>query len=79
MNYDKYDAISCKRWFYLLICNDLIDPGNQLLIITNTMKIIAILQPSNLNVFLHGYSLQYTFKVESDILLIKYYNQVLTI
>ena len=31
-----------------------IDQGNQLLIITNTMNILTILQPSNLNLFLHG-------------------------
>ena len=57
MNYGKYDTICCKRFFYLLICNELscIDPGYQLLIITNTMKRIKILQPSNFNVYLHGY------------------------
>ena len=55
MNYIKYNTISCKRCFYLLICNELfcIDQENQLLIITNTMNIITILQPSNFNVFLH--------------------------
>ena len=31
--------------------------GNQLLMITNTMNIITILQPLNSNVFLHGYFL----------------------
>ena len=35
-----------------------IDQQNQLLIITNTMNIIIILQPSNFNVFLHGHSFQ---------------------
>ena len=32
MNYDKYNAICCKRCFYLLICNGLscIDQGNWL-------------------------------------------------
>ena len=35
MNYGKYSTICCKRYFHLLICNELsfIDPGNQLLII----------------------------------------------
>ena len=57
MNYGKYDTINCKRSIYLLICNELlcIDPGNQLLIITNTMNKITILHPSNFNVLLHGY------------------------
>ena len=56
MNYDKYDTLCCKRCFYLLIRNELscIDQGDQLLIITNTMNIITIVQPSNFNVFLHG-------------------------
>ena len=60
MNYGKYDTICCKCYFYLLICNELsrIDQGNQLLIITNTMNIITILQLLNFNVFLHGYFLQ---------------------
>ena len=60
MNCDKYNTICCKRCFYLLNCNELscIDQGNKLLIITNTMNIITILQPSNFNVFLHGYFLQ---------------------
>ena len=37
----------------MLICSELsyIAPENQLLIITNTMNIITILQPSNFNVF----------------------------
>ena len=49
MNDGKYDTICCKHCFYLLICNELscIDRGNQLLIITNAMNIITILQPSN--------------------------------
>ena len=53
MNYSKYDIICCKRWFYLLICNELsfINLGDKLLIITNTMNLITILKPSNLNVF----------------------------
>ena len=57
MNYDKYDIFRCKRCFYLFICNELscIDQGNQLLITSNTMNIITNLQPSNFNVFLHGY------------------------
>ena len=44
--------------FILLICNELscIDQGNQLRIIINTMNINTILQPSNFNVFLHGYA-----------------------
>ena len=52
MNYGKYDTICCKRCFYLFICNGLfcIDQENQLLIMTNTMNIITILQPSNFNV-----------------------------
>ena len=55
MNYDKYDTICCK-YFYFFICNKLIciDHGNQLLMMTNTMN-ITILQPSNFNVFLHDY------------------------
>ena len=50
-----------KNCIYLLICNELfcIDQGYQLIIITNTMNIITI--TSNLNVFLHGYFLQYSF------------------
>ena len=46
MNYNKYNTICCKRCFYLLICNELscIDQENKLLMITNTMNIIAILQ-----------------------------------
>ena len=32
--------------------------GNQLQILTKTMNIITILQPSKFNVFLHGYFLQ---------------------
>ena len=57
MNYGKYDTICCKQCFYLLICNELscIDPGNQLLIITKTINIIKILQPSNSKVFLYDY------------------------
>ena len=49
MNYGKYDTICCKLCFYLLISNELsyIDPGNQLLIITITMDLITVLQPSN--------------------------------
>ena len=56
MIYGKYDTISCKHYFHLLKCSELscIDQENLLLIITNTMKIITILQPSNFNVFLHG-------------------------
>ena len=52
MNYGKYDTISFKRCFYLLICNELFctDQGNQLLIITNTINIITIMQPSHFNV-----------------------------
>ena len=40
ISYDKYDTNCCKRYFYLLIYNELycIDLGNQLLIITNTIK-----------------------------------------
>ena len=59
MNYNKCITISCKSCFYYLICNKLscFDPGNQLLIITNTMNIFRNLQPANLNVFLHGYFL----------------------
>ena len=51
---------ACKRCFYLFICNELfcIDQENQLLIITNTMNIIAILDSSIFNVFLYGYFLQ---------------------
>ena len=58
MNYGKKYTICCKRCFYLLICNELycIDPGDQLQIITNTMNMITILQPSNFNLFLHGCS-----------------------
>ena len=37
-------------------------PGNQLLIIINTIKVITILQPLNFNVFLHGYFLQRTLQ-----------------
>ena len=61
MNFSKYDTICCKNCIYLLICNELscIDQGYQLLVITNTMNIITI--TSNLNVFLHGYFLQYSF------------------
>ena len=53
MNNSQYTTICSKRCFYLLICNELsfIDQGNQLPILTNTMNIITILQPSNLNVF----------------------------
>ena len=60
MNYGKYDTISCKRCFNLFICNEFscIDPGNQLFIITNTINIVMFLQPSNFNVFLHGFFLQ---------------------
>ena len=49
MNYDKHDTICIS----LLICNELscIDQGSQLLITTNTMNIITILQPLNFNVF----------------------------
>ena len=63
MNYGKYDTICCKRCFYLVVCNELssIDPGNQLLIITNTMNINTILQSSNLNVFMHRYILHCEF------------------
>ena len=55
MNYGKYDNICCKRYFCLLIFNELscIDPGNQLLVKTNTINIITILEPSNFKVFLH--------------------------
>ena len=62
MNYGKYDNINCKCCFYLLICNELscIDQKNELLIITNTMNIITILQLSNFNLFLRGYFLQCT-------------------
>ena len=72
MNYGNYDAICCKRCFYLLICNELlcIDQGNQLLIITNTINIITFLQPSNLNVFLHGYFLQCKNKPEQKLIYI---------
>ena len=35
-----------------------IDQRDQLLIVTNTIKIITILQPSNFNLVLHGYFLQ---------------------
>ena len=61
MNYGMYNTICCKRYFHLLICNELScnDPENQLLIITNTMNIITIIQSSNFDVFLHGYFLQY--------------------
>ena len=56
MNYVKYDTICCKRCFYLLICNELscIDQGNQLLILTNTMNITTIVQPSNSMYFCMG-------------------------
>ena len=56
MNDDNYETICCKRSFYLLICNNFscIEQGNRLLVIKNTVKIITILQPSNLNVFLYG-------------------------
>ena len=62
MNYGKYDTIGCKPCFYLLICNELscIVQVNQLLITTNTMNMITILYPSNLNAFLHSYFLQFT-------------------
>ena len=69
MNYDKYNTICCKRCFYFLICNDLScnDQGNELLIITNTINIITILQLLNLNVFLQGYFLLCTTnKFSSD-------------
>ena len=48
MNDIRYDTISYKHYFYLLVCNELscIDQGNQLLIIKNTMNMVAILQPS---------------------------------
>ena len=73
MNYGKYDAICCKHCFYLLICNELscIDQGNQLPIITNTMNIITFLQPSNFNVFLHGYFLQCRFLSNDSLLYLK--------
>ena len=49
----------------VFICNELycFDQGNQLLIITNAMNIITILQTSNFNVFLHGYFLQCSQKL----------------
>ena len=55
MDYGKFDTFCCTNCF-LLIFNELscIDPGNQLVKITNTMNIITILQSSNFNVFLHG-------------------------
>ena len=58
------DLICCKGYFSLLICNELScnDQGNQLIIITNTMNIIKILQLSNFNVFLHDSFLQWRFK-----------------
>ena len=61
MNYGMNDTICFKRYFYLLICNELfcIKQGNQLLIITNTMNIITILQQTNFNVFLHCYFLHF--------------------
>ena len=43
-------------WFAIFCILNYIDQGNQLLII-NTIDIITIMQPSNLNVFLHGYFL----------------------
>ena len=51
MNFGKNNFIFCK--LCLLICNDLacIDQGDKLMIITNTMNIIIIMQPSNFNVF----------------------------
>ena len=60
MNFGKNDTICFKRYIYLLICNELscIDQGIQLLLMTNTMNIITIPQPSNLNLFLHDYFLQ---------------------
>ena len=51
MNFGKYDTY--KRCFYFMIFNELscIVQGNNLLMIKNTMNMITILQPSNLNVF----------------------------
>ena len=71
MNYNKYDVICRKRCFYLLICNELscIDLGNRLLIITNTMNIITITEPSNFNVFLHGYFLQCRYAIDAKIIM----------
>ena len=64
MNYGKYDAICGKRCYYLFICIEFstIDKGNQLLIITDKINIITILQPSNSNAFLHDYFLLCNFK-----------------
>ena len=69
MNYGNYDTIYCKRCFYLLIYNELScnDQGIKLLIITNTINVITILQLLNLNVFLQGYFLLCTTnKFSSD-------------
>ena len=69
MNYNKYDAIFCKRCFYLLICNELscIDLGNQLLIIINTMDINTIMKPSNFNVLLQDCFLQCIRKMSEPV------------
>ena len=71
MNYSKYDTICCNRCFYLLIRNELscIDQECQLLIMTNTMNIITILQSLNFNVFLHGYFLQLDYFLKNFLLL----------
>ena len=68
MNYGKSVTICCKPCFYLLIFNELsyIDQGNQLLIITDTMYIITILQPSNFHVFLYGYFYSVGASIETE-------------
>ena len=65
MNYSKYNTIYCKRCFYFLVYKELSIIGleNQLLIIKNTMNINTILQPSNFNVFLHGYFSQCNYSL----------------
>ena len=73
MNYGKYDSICCNRCFYSLICNEFpcFDPVNQLLMITNTINIITILQPLHFNVFLHGYYLQCIYFIRITVALEK--------
>ena len=68
MHYSKYDTICCKRCFYLLIYNEFycIEQGNQLLMITNTMNIITILQSSNFNVLFTVIVISFINSLDTD-------------